>query len=138
MSSLFCHRSRILLCSLFRGGMASWHSAAQTLRLCWLLSLTLCLPLSLGGCEESKEEAKPAPSVSRPAGASGTASLPEAGKVSRVYPLSQPGPAPTIEEREQAEAVVEFANEAGAVVINGLCGRYPLLVMREVQAYRRD
>ncbi len=138
MSSLFCHRSRNLLCSLFREGMASWHSAARTLRLCWLLSLALCLLLSLGGCEESKEEAKPAPSVSRPAGASGTASLPEAGGGSRVYPLSQPGPAPTIEEREQAEAVVEFANEAGAVVIDGLCGRYPLLVMREVQAYRRD
>ena len=122
----------------FGRAKAGWLSESRTLRLCFLLSFFLCLT-GLGGCDESRDGGKTGTvSGQGTAGAAGTASSSAAGGGTRAYPLSQPGPEPAPEEREHAVAVVEFANEAGAVVADGLCGRYPLLVMREVQAYRRD
>ena len=139
MSSSLGHRIHRDLPCLTSGALKSgWISVLGILRLCLLLSLVVCLLIGFGGCDDVKEDGKTG-TASRQgaAGTSGTASS-EAGRGTRVYPLSQPGPEPAPEEREQAEAMVEFANEAGAVVVDGLCGRYPLLVMREVQAYRRD
>ena len=108
------------------------------LRFCLLLSFVFFFLIGLGGCDESKEDGRTTSSGQGAGGTLGAVASSVAGGGTRVYPLSQPGSEPTSEERRQAEAVVEFANEAGAVVADGLCGRYPLLVMREVQAYRRD
>ena len=117
---------------------ADWFRSSRTLRFCLLLSFVLFFQIGLGGCDERKEDGRTASSGQGPDRTPGTVTFSVAGGGTRVYPLSQPGSEPTSEERRQAEAVVEFANEAGAVVADGLCGRYPLLVMREVQAYRRD
>ena len=138
MSSAPGHRIHLNLPRRSPGSAkAGWLSGSRTPRLCFLLGFFLCLA-GLGGCDEGREDGRTgAVSGQGSAGTAGTASPSAAGGGTRVYPLSQPGPEPAPEEREHAEAVVEFANEAGAVVADGLCGRYPLLVMREVQAYRR-
>ncbi len=117
---------------------ADWMRGSRTLRFCLLLSFVLFFLIGLGACDESKEDGRTASSGQGADGTPGTVASSVAGGGARVYPLSQPGSEPTSEERRQAEAVVEFANEAGSVVADRLCGRYPLLVMREVQAYRRD
>ncbi len=53
-----------------------------------------------------------------------------------VYPLTQPGPEATPEEQASAQEAVTYANTAGAVIVDGVCGRYPMQIMRMVEEYK--
>ena len=53
-----------------------------------------------------------------------------------VYPLTQPGPEATPEEQASAQEAVTYANTAGSVIVDGVCGRYPMQIMRMVEEYK--
>lgn len=90
-----------------------------------------------GGCRDDGEQ-KPG-SGQEPA-AQAESSFPArqdqpAGET-KVYPLTLPGQEASPAERKSAQEAVDYANAAGSVIVDGVCGRYPMHIMRMVEEYR--
>lgn len=121
-------------------------NSGQLCRVACLLVLVFCFCLA-GGCREDGERSdgkkaeseavsEPQPMDSSTAASTSTGGAPSPAPGEGVYALSTPEPAASEKERAHAQGIIDFSNAASMLLEEGVCGRYPALILQAVKGYR--